>query len=156
MPADPVLLDCLHRCSVPDMPSSGNSGSCMDPKVSGFAMVVVAAWLVALLSSSVSSQSLECTAPGPSVALGASHTCVVQDDADRTGMCWGLNRFGQLGDNTRITRPTPGPLLGLAGIHAIVAGDDHSTSALSMQALCSTAGGGTTMVKLGTVQQPLV
>ena len=96
-------------------------------------LVVVVAWL-ALLSLVLTSQSLDCTTPGPSVALGGYHTCAVQEDS--TGICWGANWAGQLGDNTTTNRRIPGYVLGLSGIHAIVYGEQHSC-ALNASALVS-------------------
>ena len=42
--------------------------------------------------------------------------------ADGTVSSWGLNNFGQLGDNSLSDRSTPGPVLGLSGVTQISAG----------------------------------
>ena len=105
----------------------------MGSKISVNTLVVVVAWLV-LLSSVLTSQSLDCTTPGPSVALGGYHTCAVQEDS--TGICWGANVYGQLGDNSTTDRRKPGSVLGMIGIQAIVAGETHSC-ALNASAVVS-------------------
>ncbi len=46
-----------------------------------------------------------------SLAVGAGHSCVLL--ADGTVRCWGLNRFGELGDSTTITRTAPVAVIGL-------------------------------------------
>ena len=110
----------------------------MGSKISGNTLVVVVAWLV-LLSSVLTSQSLDCTTPpGPSVAAGAYHTCAVQEDS--TGICWGYNGDGQLGDNSTTNRRKPGSVMGLTRILAIVAGNFHSC-ALNANAVVSCWGG---------------
>jgi alpha-tubulin suppressor-like RCC1 family protein len=39
------------------------------------------------------------------VAAGRSHSCAIQTDGQ--AWCWGSNNWGQLGDNTRLSRQTP-------------------------------------------------
>ncbi len=54
------------------------------------------------------------------VAPGAFHTCAVLTDG--TGRCWGMNTFGQVGDNTSgVTRLQPTVVVGLTGATAIAA-----------------------------------
>lgn len=36
------------------------------------------------------------------ISVGASHACVIESDGDV--LCWGLNDFGQLGDNSQLNR----------------------------------------------------
>jgi alpha-tubulin suppressor-like RCC1 family protein len=64
------------------------------------------------------------------IAAGFQHTCALTTAG---GMkCWGLNIDGQLGDGTRIARPTPVDVLGLsAGVAAIAPGYDHSCALTS-------------------------
>ena len=38
------------------------------------------------------------------ISVGASHACAIEPDGDV--LCWGLNDFGQLGDNSQINRNT--------------------------------------------------
>ena len=127
----------LHRFLAPKTLSEGNSCFTMGSKTCRNILVVVVAWL-ALLSLVLTSQSLDCTTPGPSVALGGYHTCAVQEDS--TGICWGANVYGQLGDNSTTDRRKPGSVMGMIGIHAIVAGDTHSC-ALNASAVVSCWGG---------------
>ena len=47
--------------------------------------------------------------PRGALAAGGAHTCATADDAGgaRALFCWGANGSGQLGNNSRPTRPTP-------------------------------------------------
>ena len=45
------------------------------------------------------------------VAAGDSYTCALISDT--SAACWGRNDFGQLGDGTTHSRPTPVPVVGL-------------------------------------------
>lgn len=40
------------------------------------------------------------------MTAGLHHTCAVT--ADRQAMCWGFNRFGQLGDRSTVNSAEPG------------------------------------------------
>lgn len=56
---------------------------------------------------------------------GVAHSCAIT--AGGGAQCWGINRFGSLGDGTRITRAIPAPVSGLAsGVVAISTGGEHS------------------------------
>jgi alpha-tubulin suppressor-like RCC1 family protein len=46
--------------------------------------------------------------------------------ADGTVSAWGLNNFGQLGNNSLTDRPFPGPVLGLTGVTQVSAGMFHA------------------------------
>jgi hypothetical protein len=53
------------------------------------------------------------------IAAGFSHTCALTAPGDV--MCWGSNAAGQLGDGTRVNRPTPVMARGLTGAEPIPA-----------------------------------
>ena len=53
------------------------------------------------------------------IAFGREHTCVIRDDDNV--LCWGSNRFGQIGDGTEDDRDTP-TIVGLRGAVRIKAG----------------------------------
>ncbi len=62
-----------------------------------------------------------------SVAVGASHACVVESGAVR---CWGENGDGQLGDGTTETRELPTRVSGLSDVVQLALGDHHSCARL--------------------------
>jgi alpha-tubulin suppressor-like RCC1 family protein len=74
------------------------------------------------------------------IAAGNGHTCAVTTGS--TVKCWGLNFFGQLGDNTNVYRSLPvdviaGPSLPpLAGVTAISTGLNHTCVLINGGAKC--------------------
>ncbi len=59
------------------------------------------------------------------IASGGSHTCALTETVGV--LCWGGNRDGQLGDETKEGRSAPVPVRGLdKGVKAIAAGDSHT------------------------------
>jgi alpha-tubulin suppressor-like RCC1 family protein len=59
------------------------------------------------------------------VSVSGSHACTVM--ADGTAACWGESAFGELGNGRQGTPvPAPTPVVGLAGLQAITAGNVHS------------------------------
>jgi alpha-tubulin suppressor-like RCC1 family protein len=77
--------------------------------------------------------SFECTCPlgfagggrrgiacTPRVVAGVSHTCALRSNGRVA--CWGDNGVGQIGDNTKITRPAPKAVVGLSNVAGIAAG----------------------------------
>jgi alpha-tubulin suppressor-like RCC1 family protein len=59
------------------------------------------------------------------IVTGAVHVCALIEDG--TVRCWGDNGLGQLGDGSRIARPTPGaPLPGLTDVVGLAAGFVHT------------------------------
>jgi len=67
--------------------------------------------------------------PAVGISAGGRHTCAVL--ADGTGMCWGLNLHGQLGDGTTTSRPTPAPVQSLgANLASVSAGGAHTCALL--------------------------
>ena len=60
-----------------------------------------------------------------SISAGSSHTCAVTTDG--AAWCWGWNYWGELGDGTFESRPTPILATGLPlGVVSISAGDKHT------------------------------
>jgi alpha-tubulin suppressor-like RCC1 family protein len=60
-----------------------------------------------------------------SITAGAFHTCAILDTGEL--QCWGENTFGQLGDGTRLNRPTPVSVAGLwARARSVTAGSAHT------------------------------
>lgn len=60
------------------------------------------------------------------VATGLNHVLALESDG--SVWAWGHNRSGQLGDGTKIDRPSPVPVKGLADVRAIGAGDALSVA----------------------------
>jgi alpha-tubulin suppressor-like RCC1 family protein len=64
------------------------------------------------------------------IAAGGAHTCAVMSGGGVE--CWGYNCCGQLGDGTRTSRKTAGPVSGLdEKVTAIAAGSGHTCSLAS-------------------------
>lgn len=64
------------------------------------------------------------------LAAGYNHTCGIEERS-KTAYCWGVNEYGQLGDNSKSTRYTPVQVIGGSGTRAIrfqqiTAGHRHS------------------------------
>lgn len=58
------------------------------------------------------------------MAAGRAHTCALQEDGDV--YCWGDNTYGQLGDGTDASSPTPVVVQGLGDVEELTAGYDHN------------------------------
>lgn len=69
------------------------------------------------------------------VSCGDAHTCAV---IDGQALCWGLNRYGQLGNDQIILRSlVPVPVLGLeSGVSAIAAGAFHTCALVNGGVQC--------------------
>ena len=70
------------------------------------------------------------------MAAGSHHTCALL--AAGTLKCWGNNDFGQIGDGTKTTRPSPvtvksaaGSSTALSGVRAVAAGEFHTCALLA-------------------------
>jgi alpha-tubulin suppressor-like RCC1 family protein len=68
------------------------------------------------------------------VSAGFEHTCALGKSGDV--LCWGANRFGQLGDGSSVDRRHPVPVRGLSGAAvAVTAGGRHSCALLGTGAV---------------------
>jgi alpha-tubulin suppressor-like RCC1 family protein len=63
------------------------------------------------------------------VSAGSAHTCAV--DAGGAGYCWGLNRFGRLGDGTTTDSALPVRVANLTTVERIDAGLQHTCALMS-------------------------
>jgi alpha-tubulin suppressor-like RCC1 family protein len=63
------------------------------------------------------------------ITAGDSFSCALLS-ADGTVTCWGRNAEGELGDGTQVDRARPGPVFGVKGATAIVAGQSHTCALL--------------------------
>ncbi|TCS39780.1 RCC1 domain-containing protein [Reinekea marinisedimentorum] len=63
------------------------------------------------------------------ISLGISHACALLED--KTAVCWGVNRFGQLGSNEAPEEATPVTVSGLADISMLSAGYQSSCAVLT-------------------------
>ncbi|WP_419203912.1 putative Ig domain-containing protein [Bordetella trematum] len=69
------------------------------------------------------------------IAAGESHTCAIT--AAGGVKCWGANRNGQLGDNSRTSRLAPVDVVGLSsGVASITTGGEHTCAVVSGAARC--------------------
>ena len=55
-----------------------------------------------------------------SISAGAAFSVALKSDG--TVWAWGFNGYGQLGDGTTTSRPSPVQVVGLTGVMTIVAG----------------------------------
>ncbi|MCL2825217.1 MAG: RCC1 repeat-containing protein, partial [Polyangiaceae bacterium] len=68
---------------------------------------------------------LEPQARGTSVSVGNRHSCILTKSS--AVYCWGDNRYGAVGDGSRVNRIAPTPVIGLSsGVVAVSAGVDFS------------------------------
>jgi alpha-tubulin suppressor-like RCC1 family protein len=58
------------------------------------------------------------------LSAGGNHTCALL--SDDTGVCWGLNTSGQLGNSSSINATTPVPISTLTNAASITAGGAHT------------------------------
>lgn len=65
------------------------------------------------------------------VMAGFHHTCAVTVGGEVR--CWGVNEFGQLGDNTTEDRKTPVVVEGIDGALEVAAGESHTCALLLNQ-----------------------
>ena len=63
------------------------------------------------------------------ITAGEGHSCALISGG--TVKCWGVNRYGGLGDNTKRIRSTPVSVSGLSGVSEVTAGSDFTCARLS-------------------------
>jgi alpha-tubulin suppressor-like RCC1 family protein len=63
------------------------------------------------------------------ITAGEGHSCVLISGG--TVKCWGVNRYGELGDNTKRIRSTPVSVSGLSGVSEVTAGSGFTCARLS-------------------------
>lgn len=69
------------------------------------------------------------------ISAGRNHACAITTGGG--AKCWGLNDYGQVGDNTTTNRSSPVNVGGLSsGVGLIAAGGEHSCALVSGVALC--------------------
>lgn len=61
-----------------------------------------------------------------------AHTCAIREDS--VPVCWGANVSGQLGDGTTSSRSVPAPVLSIAHVSAITAGNGHTCALRTVDA----------------------
>ena len=84
---------------------------------------------VFLLIFGVPSEAREGLSTPPVIASGDDHVCEVT--SDRKAVCWGNNRYGQLGNGTTADSDIPVEVSGLSNVAALAAGDGHTCAALT-------------------------
>lgn len=60
---------------------------------------------------------------------GEGHTCAITQAT--TVECWGVNTYGQIGDNSTTERETPVPVSSLTGVNGLALGSGHACALLS-------------------------
>jgi len=75
----------------------------------------------------------EVTGSGLQVAAGAAHSCAVVSTTVSTGnvLCWGFNRYGQLGDASTSWSAAPVQVHGITNAVQAAAGEEHSCAVLA-------------------------
>lgn len=63
------------------------------------------------------------------IVSGGSHSCMIRPD--KTAVCWGDNRYGQLGDGTTVDSTTPVEVRHLSYVVGLAAGQDHACAVMA-------------------------
>jgi len=71
------------------------------------------------------------------LSVGTRHSCA-SDFSTGILYCWGANESGQLGDGTKVNRPTPVPVLWpqFPGLHVVRAADTHTCAVGLVDPVC--------------------
>lgn len=83
----------------------------------------------ATYADNVPDRVLGITGPVVKLAVGGSHTCVIQDD--HMVACWGYNKYGQLGSSHTGEEGQPAKIAGLKYVTDLSAGAYHTCAILS-------------------------
>ena len=70
------------------------------------------------------------THPVTSLTAGGLHSCAVMAADDHPAMCWGGNRYGQLGNNSTADSSTPAAVAGIKNIISLDAGVNHTCAVI--------------------------
>jgi alpha-tubulin suppressor-like RCC1 family protein len=97
----------------------------------GIALLLIDQTAPKVLASAIPSTSpYSSTSPYPlAIAAGLDHTCALMNN--QSVMCWGSNRYGQLGNNALSLHPFPILVQGLSGVVTLSAGSYHTCGLLS-------------------------
>jgi alpha-tubulin suppressor-like RCC1 family protein len=92
------------------------------------------------------------------LAAGDTHTCAVMDIAHGGGVkCWGWNSYGQIGDGSNTTRPTPVDVSGLSGgIKALASGSYHTCAVTAAGGVTCWGDGDKTPVAVASLASNIV
>ena len=98
----------------------------------GIRIVVLLATAVAVLPSANPAPAAAAGLPVVSTSAAASHTCVVLPSTGAE--CWGLNKFGELGNGKTAATTVPVGVSGLSsGVQSIATGDKHTCAVTTSQ-----------------------
>jgi alpha-tubulin suppressor-like RCC1 family protein len=90
--------------------------------------IFISIGILALTACDLSRRTQEIIPYRPVIASGGAHSC--RNEPDGAVVCWGDNRYGQLGNGTTLGSAAPVAVSGLRGAVALAAGDWHTCAVL--------------------------